>query len=404
MASKMRVLISGAGVAGLTTAYWLSRYGYTPTIIERAPELLTGGYKIDVRGSALQVLKMMGIYDAVVADSTHMQGALLVDKNGRTINEMSGDAFGHRVGEDVEIIRGKLCHILKKTIPDIEFIFGDTIQEISELTDSMQVKFKKNKPREFDLVIGADGLHSTVRQLAFGDESRYLRGLGLYLCVFTIPNYLNLNRLEIQYSEIGKVAAVWSANEERDMKACFGFSATSSKIDLNNREQQQQVLKKIYNGINWEVPRLLKMMPEATDFYFDAAAQIHMDHWSQGRVVLVGDAGYCASPMSGQGTSLAFIGAYVLAGELATAKGNYKIAFEKYESAMRHYVKVNQELGITAAKFMKSQGNNNIFLWLLKKLTRIIPGRLIKFVIDLSTRRIKKTANSIVIKDYLSNL
>jgi len=188
----MKVLISGAGIAGLTVAYWLRRYGFTPTIVERAPSLLTGGYKIDVRGTALQVLRRMGIHDAVVAASTDMQGALLVDKSGKVINEMSGDAFGHRVSEDVEIVRGTLCQILMDHISDAEFIFGDSIRAISQSSDSAQIEFTKNSPREFDLVIGADGLHSNVRGIVFGDESRFVRELGLYLCVYAVPNYLNL--------------------------------------------------------------------------------------------------------------------------------------------------------------------------------------------------------------------
>ena len=299
----MRVLISGAGIAELTVAYWLRRYGFTPTIVERAPSLLTGGYKIDVRGTALQVLRRMHIHDAVVAASTDMQGALLVDRDGKVINRMSGDAFGHRESEDVEIVRGTLCHILMDTISNAEVIFGNSIQTISQKSDSVQVEFYKNKPRDFDLVIGADGLHSNVRGLVFGDKSRCTRELGLYLCVYTVPNYLKLDRLEVQYSELGRVAAIWSSRGDTNAKACFGFAAPSIHVDLRDRAQQQQVLTNVYEGIGWEIPKLLEMMSSAPDFYFDAAAQICMDHWSQGRVVLVGDAGYCASPMSGQGTS-----------------------------------------------------------------------------------------------------
>ena len=395
----MRVLISGAGIAGLTVAYWLQRYGFAPTIVERAPSLLTGGYKIDVRGTALHVLRRMGIHDAVVAASTDMQGALLVDKDGKVINEMSGDAFGHRVGEDLEIVRGTLCQILMDHISDAEFIFGDSIQAISQASDGVQVEFKKNRPREFDLVIGADGLHSNVRGIVFGDESRFVRDLGLYLCVYTVPNYLKLDRMEMQYSELGRVAAIWSSRGDANAKACFGFVAPTV-IDLRDRAQQQQVLANVYNGIGWEVPRLLEMMPGAADYYFDAAAQICMDHWSRGRVVLVGDAGYCASPMSGQGTSLALIGAYVLAGELAAASGAYQTAFDQYEKEMRSFVMLNQALGLRSAKLMKSKGKKNVFTRLLEQIMRIAPGRMIQFIINRSTRRIHQAANAITLKDY----
>jgi 2-polyprenyl-6-methoxyphenol hydroxylase-like FAD-dependent oxidoreductase len=207
----MKILISGAGPAGLTAAYWLQRYGFTPTIVERAPSLVTGGYKIDVRGAALQVLRRMGIHDAVVAAGTDMQGAVLVDADGKVINEMSGDAFGHRASEDLEIVRGTLCRILMDHVPDAEFIFGDVIQAISQSSDGVRVELAKNGPRDFDLVVGADGLHSNVRRIVFGDESRVIRDLGLYLCVYTVPNYLSLDRMEMQYTELGRVAAIWSS-------------------------------------------------------------------------------------------------------------------------------------------------------------------------------------------------
>jgi len=329
-----------------------------------------------------------------------MQGALLVDRDGKIVNEMSGDAFGHREGEDVEIIRGTLCQILMNHISDVEFMFGDSIQAISQSSDGVQVEFTRNSPREFDLVIGADGLHSNVRGLVFGEESRFARDLGLYLCVYTVPNYLNLDRLEMQYSELGRVAAIWSSRGDATAKACFGFAAPSVHIDLRDRVQQQQVLTNVYEGIGWEVPRLLKLAPSAPDFYFDTAAQIHMTHWSQGRVVLVGDAGYCASPMSGQGTSLALIGAYVLAGELAAASGAYQTAFRQYEKELRPFVVLNQALGIKSANLMRSGEVKNAFTWLLEKMMRISPGRLIEFFINRSTRRIHQAANSITLKDY----
>jgi len=396
----MRILISGAGPAGLTVAYWLRRYGLTATIVERAPALVTGGYKIDVRGAALQVLRLMGIHDAVVAASTDMQGAMLVDKDGKVINKMSGDEFGHRVSEDLEIVRGTLCQILMDRIPDADFIFGDSAQAITQSSDGVNVEFAKTSPRDFDLVIGADGLHSNVRRIAFGDEARFLRDLGLYLCVYTVPNYLNLDRMEMQYSELGRVAALWSSRGDATAKACFGFAAPSVRVDLRDRDQHRRVLTDVYEGIGWEVPRLLEMMPGAPDYYFDAAAQIAMDHWSQGRAVLVGDAGYCASPMSGQGTSLALIGAYVLAGELAAASGAYQTAFRQYETELRPFVDRNQALGLKSAKLMSSEGKKNVSAWLLEQIMRFAPGPVLEFIINRSTRRIHQAANAITLKDY----
>jgi 2-polyprenyl-6-methoxyphenol hydroxylase-like FAD-dependent oxidoreductase len=385
------VLISGAGPAGLTAACWLQRYGFTSTIVERAPALVTGGYKIDVRGTGLQVLRRMDILDTVVAQNTDMQGAILVDRDGNVLTEMSGNEFGHRVGDDIEIIRGLLCQILRDHATGVEFVFGDSIQAITQDTDNVQVEFRVNEPRRFDLLIGADGLHSNVRHLAFGDEARFLGDLGLYLCVFSVPNYLNLDRVEMQYSELGRVASIWSARGDRNMRACFGFTSPSGPIDLTDRAQQEQALRSRYVGIGWEVPRLLDLMPAATDYYFDTAAQVEMDRWSRGRVVLVGDAGYCASPMPGQGTSLALIGAYVLAGELAAAKGDSQPAFDSYEKALRPFVQSNQELGRESAKVMRAQDDGTA-----------LTGSQTKDIIDRSTRRITNAANAISLSDYRS--
>jgi 2-polyprenyl-6-methoxyphenol hydroxylase-like FAD-dependent oxidoreductase len=395
----MKVLISGAGPAGLTAAYWLRRYGYTPTIVERAPSLLIGGYKIDVRGAALEVLRQMGVHNAVVASHTDMQGAVLVDKEGNVVNRMSGHDFGHRVGGDVEIVRGTLCQILRDHLGDAELLFGDTIQEITQSSDSAQVQFTKNGVREFDVVIGADGLHSNVRRIVFGEESQFLRDLGLYLCVYSVPNYLKLDRMEIQYSELGRIAAIWSSRGDASAKACFGFAAPS-RIDLRDRNQQQQALRMVYDGIGWEVPRLLELMPTAADWYFDMAAQIDMPRWSQGRVVLVGDAAYCASPMSGQGTSIALIGAYVLAGELAAASGAISRAVAEYERVTRPFVNANQALGLRSANLMRSGEKNSVAGWLINQLMRIVPGRITAWIINRSTERITEAANAIHLKDY----
>jgi 2-polyprenyl-6-methoxyphenol hydroxylase-like FAD-dependent oxidoreductase len=333
-----------------------------------------------------------------------MQGAELVDKEGNVVNRMSGDDFGHRVGGDIEIVRGTLCQILRDHVGDVELLFGDTIQGITQSADSTQVHFTKNGVREFDLVIGADGLHSNVRRIVFGEEARFLRDLGLYLCVYSVPNYLKLDRMEIQYSELGRIAAIWSSRGDATAKACFGFAAPSLRIDLRDRVQQQQALQTVYEGIGWEVPRLLEMMPTASDWYFDTAAQVEMPCWSQGRVVLVGDAAYCASPMSGQGTSIALIGACVLAGELAAASGNPSRAFVEFESVMRPFVEANQALGLKSSELMKAGEGKSATGWLLKQFMRMMPGRMTEWIIHRSTERITQAANAIHLKDYSSYL
>jgi 2-polyprenyl-6-methoxyphenol hydroxylase-like FAD-dependent oxidoreductase len=296
-----------------------------------------------------------------------------------------------------------LCQILRDHLGDVELLFGDTIQGITQSSDSTQVQFTRNGVREFDCVIGADGLHSNVRRIIFGEEPQFLRDLGLYLCVYSVPNYLQLDRLEMQYTELGRMAAVWSSRGDTNLRACFGFTAPSLRIDLRDRAQQQQALRTVYEGIGWEVPRLLEMMPTASDWYFDTAAQIDMPRWSQGRVVLVGDAAYCASPMSGQGTSIALIGAYVLAGEMA-ASGDLSRAFAEFENVMRPFVEANQALGLKSAKLMRSGERKSVGGWFLKQLMRIVPGRMTEWFIRRGTERITRAANAIRLKDYSSFL
>jgi 2-polyprenyl-6-methoxyphenol hydroxylase-like FAD-dependent oxidoreductase len=209
--------------------------------------------------------------------------------------------------------------------------------------------------------------------------------------------------MEMQYSELGRIAAIWSSRGDADAKACFGFAAPALRIDLHDRAQQQQALRTVYEGIGWEVPRLLELMPTATDWYFDTAAQIDMPCWSQGRVVLAGDAAYCASPMSGQGTSIALIGAYVLAGELAAAGGDQQRAFAEFEIVMRPFVEANQALGRRSAKLMRL-GEKKVLGWLLNQLVRLMQGRMIAWIINRGTQKIGQAANAISLKDYSSFL
>ena len=390
----MKVLVSGAGVAGWTAAYWLRRYGFEPVVVERAHSLVVGGYKIDVRGAALEVLRRMDLYDAVEAAGTDMQGAVLVDREGNEVGRMTGEDFGHRGGDDLEIVRGSLCRILQSASPDVETLYGETVAAIDQSEASVRVTLAGGDVRDVDVVVGADGLHSNVRGLVFGDESESLRDLGMYLCVFSVPNVLELDRMEMQYSERGRVAAIWATRDDPQAKATFGFATRGTTVDLRNRAEQEAAVRTAYEGVGWEVPRLLDEMSRATDWYFDIAAQIVLPSWSSGRVALAGDAGYCASPMSGQGSSLAILGAYVLAGELAAADGDPAAAFAEYDRAMRRFVDANQALGIRSAGFMTSDATDS------PELT----GEMVQDVIDATTQRIADAANAIDLKDYTAYL
>lgn len=393
------VLISGAGVAGLTLACWLKDYGFVPTLVEKNPQLRFGGYKIDIRGAAIDVVKRMGIYPHIVESRTDIQGATFVDGSGKELTKMGADLCGGRVEGDLEIMRGDLCQILLEKAGAVECLFGDSIAQIREGKDCLHVEFERHSPRAFDLVVGADGLHSRVRQLAFGDESRFLKELGLYISVFSIPNFVNLDRWEIEYFGDKKFINVYSDRRDRSAKAGFAFSSKHLQFDHRDQDAQKQMLTEAFEGVGWEVPRLLLAMKDTPDFYFDSIAQVRMPHWSKGRIALVGDAGYAASPVSGQGTSLALVGAYVLAGELASAAGDYALAFSRYEKSLGKFVQKNQKLARMTVNFMEGK-EHSLLGWLHDRLMRFMPARWIHYFKGLGTKRIHKAANALQLKQY----
>lgn len=396
-----KVLISGAGIAGLTLAYFLNRQGFIPMLIEKHPTLRTGGYKIDIRGVALDVVRKMDLYEAIFEKRTQMKGATFVDPNGDSLTEMNSDLYGLRSEGELEIVRGDLCEILMSKVSDVEILFGDSIRQITQNEMGVYVEFEKAEPRHFDLVVGADGLHSLVRKLVFGDESQFLHELGIYISFFTIPNFLGLDAREIEYQELRKFVNVFSTHGSPHAIAAFAFCSKSLPVCSRSIDEQKQYVENAFAKSGWEVPKLLSAMKDTPDFYFDSVAQVKMSHWSKGRVVLLGDAGYCPSPLSGQGSSLALVGAYILAGELALADGEYREAFSQYEDLMQAFVKKNQKLAIMSAKVMTGT-DSSPFVWINHYLRKLIPKRAIHAIQKWSLGRISKAANSIILKDYSS--
>ncbi|MFB7518217.1 FAD-dependent monooxygenase [Streptomyces sp. NPDC056144] len=395
------VLISGASVAGPALALWLHRYGFAPTVVEKAPALRTGGYKVDVRGTAIEVCRRMGILDEIRAHSTDMRGGSYVDDAGRTIGELPADIFGGRVEGDDEIMRGELARILyDRTREDVEYAFGDSIAALAEDGEGVTVTFESGTVRRFDLVVGADGLHSNTRRLAFGPEERFKRHLGAYISIFSAPNHLGLDRWETYHALPKKLLCVYSSAGETEAKNLFIFSAPQDvPYDLRNVADQKRLLADTFAGDGWEVPRLLGHAAGADDFYLDSMSLVEMDRWSKGRVVLLGDAAHCASPASGQGTGLALIGAYVLAGELARAHGDHTVAFARYEERMRPGVEQNQRLAEGFVKEMTVGSKWKISLRML--MVRTLPKTPWKNLVAKKIRDgIQSAANAVAIERY----
>jgi len=378
-----RILISGAGISGFTLAYWLKKRGFSPTIIERHPNLREGGYKVDVRGTALEVAKRMGIYQDLIDVNVNLKRSKLVTPSFKVF-EFEGDILGHCSEGDIEVNRWDLTQILSKAVGEMEIIYDDSITKIEEM-----VYFEKMEPREFDLVIGADGLHSNVRRLAFGEDAKFLRRYGIHFCVFPISNIFNLERSEIVYFDKGKLIAAYAINNHS--YACLAFK---SKEEVLASENLKAAFEKEYNHLGWEIPRLISAMNSADDCYFNSIAQVRMPIWSKGRVVLIGDAAHAASAM---GTSLSMVGAYVLAREIEESKGDYGIAFDKYEKSIRSFVEDAQDL-VESNHQLVAEEDSSMRMMFQLYLMKVLPKKFIQFITKRGREQMRKVANALILE------
>lgn len=355
------VLISGASIGGPALAYWLRRYGFGVTVVEVSPGPRAGGQAVDVRGPALDVAERMGVLDRIREQRVEMRGMSMVDGDGNELyrSEEYTVTGGDLSSADVEILRDDLSRILADAAGDgVEYLYGDSIAGLEQGDDGVRVIFQSGTVRTFDLVVGADGAHSNTRRLVFGPEKDFLTHLGTYLSVWTAPNFLGLDRWQVFHQVPGSSwgGGVMSVRGNEEVRVYMGFeSERPIEYDHRDAAAQKKIMADALAGGGWVLPELVETMWDAADFHFDSMAQIHMDSWSKGRVVLLGDAGYCGSPLSGQGTSMALVGAYVLAGELKAAGGDHGAAFANYEKELRGYVAANQELALTNKARVEAQ-------------------------------------------------
>ncbi|WP_027927839.1 FAD-dependent oxidoreductase [Amycolatopsis benzoatilytica] len=326
-------LVCGAGVAGCASAYWLRRRGYTVTVVERAEQLRTGGQAIDVRGVALEVIDRMGLGDKVRAARTRMRGMSVEDAEGKELFRSEEHTFssGRLDNADVEILRDDVVELLYQATSDVEYRFGDTVTALDAETG--RVEFARGEPHTYDLIVGADGAHSAVRRLAFGPEEQFRRYLGQYLAIFPMPNTLGLEDWQVWFQGEGVGGAVYPVPGNEEVRVTLGFGEPEYR-EIRDPAEQKRLIAERLRGVGGMVPDLVEAMADARSFFFDAMLQIRLDRWTAGRVALVGDAGYCPSVLSGQGTSLALVGAYVLA----------ESTFAEYERRMRPFVELNQAL------------------------------------------------------------
>ncbi|MEW9547385.1 FAD-dependent oxidoreductase [Nonomuraea sp. NPDC050783] len=345
-----RVLVSGAGVAGPVLAYWLARHGFEVTVVERAPApRRTGGHAVDLFRPAMDISERMGVLPRVEERSTGTH-RMTVHREGsrRPVPVDLSKIFGAASGRHVEIMRDDLIEIYHDaTCDDVEYVFGDSITAISP---GGEVRFGNAAPRRFDLVVGADGLHSNVRRLVFGDESRFSTFIGACFGVLALPGAAGLDGELLMHVGVGRTAGMYGARHLRDARVLFLFRTEREPGHHHDVPWQKELLRGAFGGMHPQVDRWLDELDRTPAFYFDSISQIRMDTWSRGRVTLVGDAGYCPGPAVGGSTSLAVVGAYVLAGELARAGGDHERAFPAYERAMAGHVRGSHAAALSAAR------------------------------------------------------
>jgi len=284
----------------------------------------------------------------------------------------------------------------------VEYIFDTSIVSMDTSCDEVIVRLKDGTLRTFDLVIGADGLHSNVRKLAFGGGDP-VTSTGRYLAIYTIPNFFGLDRWEWSGFSKGSVFNIFSCNEPGKAKVLFMFDDAGLDFDYRDLAQQKKIVMDRFAGEGGIMPLLLSAIPDSPDFYFDSISQVQMDDLYTGRVALLGDAGYCPSPASGQGTSLALVGAYVLAGELAAAGGDHTIAFPAYQQKMKPYIAKNQALGRDGLKRMFPRTGAGALmqkgmLWLLNRAP--FRDRMMRSMFGKIQKQVDAAANAIRLKDY----
>lgn len=335
------VLVSGASMAGLSAAYWMNQLGYKVTVVELANQPRTAGAAVDIKGPAADAAKRMGIYEEMLSHRLHLQ--LIEFKNTDDVTQSAvsllqeGDA-ALPPDDDIEIERDKFVNILFGKLKDeVEFIFNNSIATLRETKENIEVTFRDGSRRKYELVLGCDGVHSAVRKNWFGDEAEYSHFLGAYFSN-TIATRLLIPQRSLQMYNVPNKGVMLNAyNNKTDIIFCFN---TEKEIayDFRNQQQQKKIILEQFEGIGWRTTELLEEVTNSNNFYFDKFCQVKMPSWTKGRVALVGDAGYCASPAAGMGASLAVYGATALADALQKRNGNFESAFEDYNKNLRPFI------------------------------------------------------------------
>jgi len=380
----MRALISGAGIAGPTLAYWLLEHGFEPVLVERAPKLRTGGYVIDFWGAGYDIAERMGLVPEISDLGYRIKEVRIVDNDGKRVSGFDAEVFGRMTdGRYTSLPRGDLAAaIYRKIEGKVETLFGDSITAVEDTGSAARVSFEHEKQREFDVVIGADGLHSNVRTRVFGEQSRFEKYLGYKVAAFAVPGYEPRDELiYMMFTEVGQQIGRFAMRDGSTM-FLFVFRDEDAGGDVHDLAAQKATLRARFGESGWECRKILDELDRIDALYFDRVSQIRMDRWTEGRVALLGDAAACASLLAGQGSALAMIEAYVLAGELKVAGGDHVKAFAKYEERLRPFLEMKQKAAVQFASSFAPSSSLGLFV-----RNQVMKVLAVPFIADLAIGR-----------------
>ena len=390
------ILISGASVAGPALAFWLDRYGWETTVVERADRLRPEGQNIDIRGAAREVVRRMGLEDEMRAATTGEQGTQFLGDDGVVAEFPASTDDSTGPTAEVEILRGELTRILAEHTPGTEYVFGDSIAGMDDRGDGVHVTFAGGDERTFDVVVLAEGLRSHTRRTVFGDAPR-IKPLGMYMVYLTVPKTASDIPWWRWYNAPGGRSITLRPDNLGTARATLQFISEPTGLEDRDVEAQKQAFRDVFADVGWEAPRILAALDDAP-VYMEFVSQVHAPRWSTGRIGMVGDAAYGPSPVSGMGTSLALVGAYVLAGELA-AHADPVDAFAAYEKIMRPYVDQAQKLPPGTPKLANPQTRLGIAVF--HTALRLAASRAAKAVGKLGTRLFSPPADAIELPTYV---
>ncbi len=369
----MKIAISGAGVAGPTLAYWLHRSGHEPTLIEKAPHFRTGGYIIDFGLGGYTVAERMGIVPELRSAGYAVREMRIVDDCGRKVGGFSTEPLRRLIKDRyTSLPRGDLAATIYRTIEGrVETLFGDSMAAVEQHEAGVRVSFQRGAARDFDLVIGADGLHSTVRDLVFGPESQFEKRLGYHVAAFEAAGYRPRDELVyVCHAKPGWQIARFSLRDDRTLFLIVFVSERMTGPEPRDGAERKALLHQLFDGAGWECPQILRAMDSVEDVYFDRVSQIRMEAWSKGRVMLIGDAACCVSLLGGEGAGLAMTEAYVLAGELGRAGPDYGEAFRRHEQRLRPFIAGKQK---SAQKYASAFApKTRIGVWFRNQVTKLL--------------------------------